>query len=104
MDVKNTSLHGDLHGTVYMRPPPGYICSPNMVCRLKKSHYGLKQAPRAWLDKFRTAILHANFAHSFNDHTLFKHRTARGFTILFVYVGDIIISGNDTVGIDHLKC
>lgn len=45
MDVKNSVLHGDLHENVHMRPPPGYICPPNMLCQLKKTLYGLKRVP-----------------------------------------------------------
>lgn len=61
MDVKNELLHGDLHENVYMRPPPGYTCPPNKVCRLKKSLHELKQVPRARFDTFRTTILHTVF-------------------------------------------
>ena len=103
MDVKNAFLHGDLHETVYMRPPPGYACPPKHVCKLKRSLYGLKQAPRAWFDKFRTSILQANFHQSPSDSSLFIRRTSRGCTILLIYVDDMIISGNDTVGIADLK-
>ena len=59
MDVKNTFLHSDLHETIYMHPPPGYVCAPNVVCHLKKYHYKLKQVSYAWFDKFQKAILKA---------------------------------------------
>lgn len=64
---------------------------------------GLKQAPRAWFDKFRHAILSANFYQSPNDSSLFIPRTARGCTILLLYVDDMILSGNDAIGIKELK-
>lgn len=44
MDVKDKFLHGDLHETMYKRPPLGLSC-PSKWCRLKKSLYGLKPAP-----------------------------------------------------------
>lgn len=55
------------------------------------------------LDKFRVAILRAKFLQSFNDYSLFIRRTSRICNILLDYVDDIIISGNDTLGIEELK-
>lgn len=86
-----------------MQPRPGNAFPAKHVCLLKKSLYGLKQAPQAWFDKFRTAILHANFSQIPNDSSLFIHQTPRGSTILLVYVNDTIISGNDTIGTKELK-
>eukprot|EP00268_Persea_americana_P044937 TRINITY_DN4553_c2_g1_i10.p1 TRINITY_DN4553_c2_g1~~TRINITY_DN4553_c2_g1_i10.p1 ORF type:complete len:308 (+),score=35.45 TRINITY_DN4553_c2_g1_i10:1732-2655(+) len=103
MDVKNAFLHGDLKEVVYMRPPPGYSCPPHHVCKSTKSLYGLKQAPRAWFEKFRSAILQAHFYQSSNDSSLFIRRSSHGYTILLIYVDDMIISGNDHDGIDELK-
>jgi hypothetical protein len=56
MDVKNASLHGDLHEEVYMHPPPGVDIPPGHVCHLCKALYGLKQAPHAWFEQFVTVI------------------------------------------------
>lgn len=61
MDVKNAFLLEDLHKTVNMQPPPGYVCPPSHVCHLQKFLYSLKQAPHAWFDKFRGSILQAQF-------------------------------------------
>ena len=38
-----------------------------------------------------------------DDGSLFIRRTSRGCTILLIYVDDMIISGNDVVGISNLK-
>ena len=103
MDVKNAFLHGDLQETVFMRPPPGYACPPNHICRPRKSLYGLKQAPRAWFEKSRIAILKAQFYQSPNDNSMFIRRTGKGCTVLLLYVDDMIISGNDISGISTLK-
>ena len=103
MDVKNAFLHSDLRETVYMSPPLGYACPPRHVCKLKRSLYGHKQAPRAWFDKFHTSTLQAHFHQSPSDSSLFIHRTTRGCTMLLIYIDDMIISGNNTVGIAYLK-
>ena len=42
MDVRNVFLHGDLHETVYMQPPPGVNAPPGYVCHLRRALYGLK--------------------------------------------------------------
>lgn len=67
-----------------MRPPPGNACPAKHVCLLKKSLYVLKEAPRAWFDKFRTAILRANFSQSPNDSYVFIRRTPRGCPMLMI--------------------
>jgi hypothetical protein len=46
MDVKSTSLHGDLQDEIYMEQPLSYVQNAsNLVFHLKKSLYGLKEAP-----------------------------------------------------------
>jgi hypothetical protein len=57
MDVKSSSLNGELEEEVHIEQPEGFQLSENAycVCKLKKSMYGLKQALRAWysrLDKY----------------------------------------------------
>ncbi|XP_059630984.1 uncharacterized mitochondrial protein AtMg00810-like [Cornus florida] len=101
--VNNAFLHGNLRETVFMKPPPGYVCPPNHVCHLHKSLYGLKQAPRAWFEIFPSAIIQAGFHQSPNDNSLFVKRTTRGSTCLLLYVDDMIITGNDVSGITSLK-
>ena len=95
MDVKNAFLHGDLHEEVYMQPPPGVKVPPGYVCRLRRSLYGLKQAPRAWFERFSSVITTAGFIPSDHDPALFVHISARGRTLLLLYVDDMLITGDD---------
>ena len=56
-DVKNAFLNRDLVEEVYMKLPPGYYKSEDLVVyKLKKSIYGLKQSPKAWFDKFSRSL------------------------------------------------
>ncbi|KAG5521631.1 hypothetical protein RHGRI_034005 [Rhododendron griersonianum] len=103
MDVKNAFLNGDLTEEVYMRPPPGYNHPPNKVCKFHRALYGLKQAPRAWFAKFSTTIQNFGFSSSQYDFALFIRKSARGIIFLLLYVDDMIITGDDNVGISDLK-
>jgi len=95
MDAKNAFLHGDLHEEVYMQPPPDVKVPPGYVCRLRRSLYGLKQAPRAWFERFSSVITAAGFIPSDHDPALFVHISARGRTLLLLYVDDMLITGDD---------
>ena len=110
LDVKNAFLHGDLSKEIYMDPPPGYIqsASKRQVCKLKKSLYGLTQSPRGWFGRLTKAMRTLGFLQTHGDHTLlYKISTSGGVTILLIYVDDMIITGDDIVGImqlqNHLK-
>ena len=102
MDVSNAFLHGDLGETVYLKPPLGCSCPPHMVCQ-QAGRRKWNKISWAWFEKFRCSILTAHFCQSQSDHSLFIRRTSNGCTILLLYVDDIIISGNDVIGIATVK-
>jgi hypothetical protein len=107
LDVKNVFLHEDLLETIYMDHPPGFRAKgeyAGKVCCLRKSLYGLKQSPRAWFSRFSDVILSMEFIRCHSDHTCFIRRRPNGCCIiLLVYVDDIILTGDDTQGIAHVK-
>lgn len=104
LDVDNAFLHGDLHEEVYMELPPGIIpTSPNQVCRLNKSLYGLRQASRQWFSKLSSALISLGYHHSEYDHSLFIKSSLNTFTALLVYVDDIVLTGNASTEINHVK-
>jgi hypothetical protein len=103
LDVKNAFLNGELREDVYMHPPPGYSIPEGMVCHLRRSLYGLKQAPRAWFQRFAYVVIAAGFSVSAHDLALFVHVSPRGWTLLLLYVDDMIITGDDPEYIAFVK-
>lgn len=89
-----------------MTLPPGYTpkkgehLPPNAVCRLQKSFYGLRQASRQWFLKFSGTLLDREFMQSNADHTLFICNLQGVYTVVLVYVDDIIIASNDDKDVD----
>jgi hypothetical protein len=102
MDVKNVFLNGDLQ-EVYMHPPPGVDTPSGHVCRLCRTLYGLKQAPRAWFERFIFVITSAGFSSSEHDPALFVHVSPKGHTLLLLYVDDMLITGDNSEHISHVK-
>jgi len=104
LDIKNAFLNGDLQEPVYMQQPPGFeTTGESQVCRLVKALYGLKQSPRAWFDRFSKALRQVGFTRSSADFSLFTRHRTTGTVLLLVYVDDIIITGDDSKGIQEVK-
>ncbi|XP_016186272.1 uncharacterized protein LOC107627980 [Arachis ipaensis] len=104
LDVNTAFLHGDLSEKVYMKHPPVLnVSSPNMVCRLDRSLYGLKQASRQWNSKLCDALRAIGFQQSRNDYSLFTKDSKGGFTVILVYVDDLIVTGTDLREIEFIK-
>ena len=64
--------------------------------------YGLKQASRAWFDRFTYQLLHLGFKASMADSSLFVFDSHQTIIYLFVYIDDIIITGNSSSQVSHL--
>ena len=89
-----------------MEQPPGYIDPhfPDHVCLLKKALYGLKQAPRAWFQRFSSFLLTLGFSCNRADTSLFVFHQQSNLIYLFLYVDDIIITGNNPSLLDSFAC
>ena len=103
MDMKNAFLNGYLQEEMYMQPPFGYPHSSSQVCCLRRALYGLKQAPRAWFEKFSSVVAQQGFTSSPHDIALFVRRSSADITFIFLYVDDMIITGDDSTGIHSLQ-
>ena len=99
MDVKNAFLNGNLSEEVCMQPPLGLFIEPNKVCHHQRVLYGLKQAPRAWFAKFSSTISLLGYIANYYDFILFLRHTDKGTILLFLYMDDMIITGDDLSGI-----
>ena len=97
LDVNNAFLQGTLTEEVYTVQPPGFVDAdlPNHVCRLQKALYGLKQVPRAWYRELSNFLIQYGFINSVADTSLFILRRGSSLVYMFIYVDDILITGND---------
>jgi len=73
------------------------------VCKLKKALYGLKQACREWFARLSSFFISIGYTQSMNDYSLFINSSEVSFTALLVYMGDIILAGNDKEEIERVK-
>jgi hypothetical protein len=55
----------------------------------------LNQAPIDWYAKINNFFLHLNFKHCEYDHSLYVSHTHGNVFIIFVYVDDLVITGNN---------
>ena len=93
-DVKNAYLNGTLNEEIYMRPPPGFNDGTNRVCRLQKSIYGLKQAGNVWNNTLTNALTDLSYRQIKSDYGVYVRQKGDKFSILLVWVDDIIAISN----------
>jgi hypothetical protein len=102
IDVNSSFLNGVLEEVVYVDQPPGFEVkeNPTKVYRLKKALYGLKQAPRDWYNRIDTYLIKSGFRRSQNETTLYTKTDQQGkFLIVYLYVDDMIYTGNPDLAI-----
>lgn len=99
MDVDTAFLNSVLDEEIYMSQPQGFEDGTDRVCRLRKSIYGLKQASRAWYNTLREFLESQGLKRSRVDPCIYL---ADGI-IVFVYVDDIIIAGDNEARVEELS-
>lgn len=98
LDVKSVFLHGELHETIFLEQPCGYLQkrNENMVYKLKNALYGLKRAPCTWYNRIKAYFMKEGFEKCDYEHTLFtKTRNDNKVLIVNFYVDDLIFTRND---------
>lgn len=97
MDVKNAFLNGNLEEEIYKSQPDCFMEEGNQgkVCRLKRSIYGLRQASRQWNILFDDAITSYDFSMMEGGHYIYFKIVGGNFTLLSLYVDDIMIASNN---------
>jgi hypothetical protein len=97
MDVKTAFLNGIIDEEVYIEQPEGFetFDRESHVCRLKRALYGLKQAPRAWYTWIDIYFIRLSFTKSEADEKLYQIVVEGKLLIIFLYVDDLILTGDD---------
>jgi hypothetical protein len=104
MDVKSSLLHGYFQEEIYMEQTLGYVQNDSsLVCLLKKYLYGLKQAPHAWYSKMGNFLIDTRFSKCHSDSNVYTKKVGSYLLILFLYVDDLILIGNDLKLLNHVK-
>jgi hypothetical protein len=81
-----------------MMQPHGFQVSRKeyMIYKPKKSIYGLKQALRQWYLKFDEVVTSYGFKENTVDQCIDLRVSGRKYTLLVLYVDDILLIANDT--------
>ena len=75
----------------------------NKVYKLKGSLYGLNQSSRQWYRTFHLAMIEFGFVVNRLDHCVYIMKSGSSFTILSLYVDDILLASNDLNMIQSIK-
>lgn len=104
LDVNNAFLHGDLYEDVYMQIQEGVTCADSTkVYKLHKSLYGLKQVSRQWYAKLTSLPVSCGYQQAHSDHSLFTKTQGKHFTVILIYVDDIIFANNSSLEFEEIK-
>ena len=97
MDVTTAYLQGELDDEIYAKMPENCyeVSQEQKVFRLKKAMYGLKQSGRAYNRKLCKVLTELSFTQSKADQCVFHKKTIDEYTIIAVYVDDLLIATNN---------
>jgi hypothetical protein len=99
MDVKTTFLNGVIEEEVYIEQPQVFEVEDKKthVCKLNKALYRLKQDPRAWYGRIDSFLMSLGFTKSKADSNLYFKVMNDELVILFLYVDDLFLTGEEKI-------
>ena len=105
IDVKIIFLNSNLEEEVYMTQPKRFVSSgrANQVCKLMRSIYGPKQVSRSWNIQFDMTVKEFDFIKNTDEPCVYKKTSVSAIIFLVLYVGDILLIGNDISMMQSVK-
>jgi hypothetical protein len=96
MDVKSAFLNGVIQEEVFVRQSSGFKNPkyPNRVYKLWKVLYRFKQKLQAWYARLKTFLLDHGYVMGSVDKTIFTLKCGNNFSLVQIYVDDIIFGGS----------
>lgn len=73
------------------------------VYQLKKRIYGLKKSLQVWYQRLSNCLFEDRFRKSESDNSIFTIHMGNGIVAILIYVGDIIITGNNMFEVEETK-
>ncbi|KAG6617006.1 Retrovirus-related Pol polyprotein from transposon TNT 1-94 [Phytophthora cinnamomi] len=105
VDVDTAFLYGDVDEELYMDQPDGFEdqSNPTKKCLLMQALYGTKQAARQWNSKLNKHLESQGFRRSAADPCVYVRRSGSKFSIIVVYVDDLMIFSKTKADITGIK-
>uniref|UniRef100_H3GT68 Reverse transcriptase Ty1/copia-type domain-containing protein n=2 Tax=Phytophthora ramorum TaxID=164328 RepID=H3GT68_PHYRM len=105
VDVDTAFLYGDVEEELYMDQPDGFEdqVNPTKKCLLMQALYGTKQAARQWNSKLNKHLEGQGFHRSAADPCVYVRRSDSKFSIIIVYVDDLMIFSRTKAEIGEIK-
>lgn len=95
MDAVTAFLNAPIDEELYLEQPDGYVEGTNKVWKINKAIYGLKQSPKLWNKDVNSFLLSIGFIQSPCDACLYLRVTDQEYSLMYIHVGDMVITGND---------
>ena len=106
MDVKSSFLNGYLEEEIYLEQHLGYSVKgqEDKVLKLKKALYRLKQAPRTCNSIINKYFIDNGYIRCPYEHSLYIKTDSHGdIFVIYLYMDDLIFTGNCTSMFEDLK-
>lgn len=102
-DVSNAFLNSKIDRDIYVRAPEGYKLPPGFDClQLLKALYGTRQAGHQWWQTVKTAFEEIGLKPCASDWCVYTMGTGDEFTLVLVYVDDLIVASKSQKMIDSI--